>query len=389
MSSFVSLVFNIELSLIIAIVTSIVLGALLLLINVPDTEYSRKLAKTKNTISVCFFVCSVLFYQCLRHSGIPSYETFSSLMMFVVTAISSAILSFSLINLLHKGDGDKFYLNVGLVAVFSWLLIKAFWWDDGWMRTAVILGCVGLFIIQCISHILVFNKAYRNSVRQLEQYYDEEEDKKIRWIRFCYIIMMLTQMFILVYMLLPHGFMKIYTLWYSLFMLYFAANFISFLGSHKLLLDAFAHRTLSGRDIVELIENRKKVRKPAASGCHPAVNETEFRKLEKSLETWVEDKRFREYDKSREDIARELNTTKEILHNYFVTRKGVDFKTWRTVLRIEEAKRLLLEDKSTSTNIIAEVSGFSDRSNFHRQFVKIVGCSPKQWRDSDGRPDLL
>ena len=56
MSSFVSLVFNIELSLIIAIVTSIVLGSLLLLINVPDTEYSRKLAKTKNTISVCWYI---------------------------------------------------------------------------------------------------------------------------------------------------------------------------------------------------------------------------------------------------------------------------------------------------------------------------------------------
>jgi AraC-like DNA-binding protein len=62
----------------------------------------------------------------------------------------------------------------------------------------------------------------------------------------------------------------------------------------------------------------------------------------------------------------------------------VDFRTWRTGLRIEEAKRLLLENKEASINIIAEASGFSDKSNFHRQFVKIVGCSPKDWRDSDG-----
>lgn len=387
MSGLVDLVFNIELSLTIAIVTSLVLGSLLLLINVPDTEYSRKLLKTKNTIAVCFFICSILFYQCLRHSGILDYETFSSLMMFVVTAISSAILSFSLINLLQKENSDMFYLNVGMVAAFSWLLIKAFWWEDGWMRTFVMTACIVLFVIQCLSHILVFRKAYLNSVRQLEVYYDEEEDKKIRWIRFCYIIMMLTQMFILVYMLLPHGFMKIYTVWYSLFMLYFAANFISFLGSHRLLLDAFAHRTLSGRDLVELIENRKKGRKTNET-APTAINDAEFRKLEKALEKWVEEKRYKEYDKSREQIARELNTSKEILHHYFLTRKGVDFKTWRTVLRIEEAKRLLLEDKGASTNLIAEVAGFSDRSNFHRQFVRIVGCSPKQWRDSDGNPEL-
>ena len=61
MSGLVDLVFNIELSLTIAIVTSLVLGSLLLLINVPDTEYSRKLLKTKNTIAVCFFICTILF----------------------------------------------------------------------------------------------------------------------------------------------------------------------------------------------------------------------------------------------------------------------------------------------------------------------------------------
>ncbi len=387
MSGLVDIVFNIELSLEIAIVTSLVLGSLLLLINVPDTEYSRKLLKTKNTIAVCFFICTVIFYQCLKHSGIPEYETFSSLMMFVVTAISSAILSFSLINLLQQGDADKFYLNVGLVAAFSWLMIKSFWWNEGLWRTSVMTICIVLFIIQCVSHILVFSKAYRKTVEQFETYYDEEEDKKIRWIRFCYIIMMLTQMFILVYMLLPHGFMKIYTIWYSLFMLYFTANFISYLGSHRLLLDAFAHRTLSGRDLVELIESRKKGKKVSEVPLSaPAVNETEYRKLEKALDKWVDEKRYREYDKSREQIARELNTSKEILHHYFITRKGIDFKTWRTMLRIEEAKRLLLEDKDASINIIAEVAGFSDRSNFHRQFVKIVGCSPKQWRDSDGNP---
>jgi AraC-like DNA-binding protein len=85
-----------------------------------------------------------------------------------------------------------------------------------------------------------------------------------------------------------------------------------------------------------------------------------------------------------EEIVDELRTTKEVFHLYFATVKGVDFKTWRTGLRIEEAKRLLLENRDVSTNIIGEVAGFSDRSNFHRQFVKIVGCSPKQWRESGG-----
>ena len=391
MSSLVSVVFNLELSLIIGVITSFVLGSLLLLIKAPNTEYSRKIGKTKNTIAICFYICSILFYVCLRYSGVGDYEIFSSMMMFVVNAVASAVLSFSLINLLDETyiENDKFYLNVGIIAVVSIVFMKSFWWEEGWIRTAVRVAVIVLFIVQCIAHILVFRKAYGKRLKQVEAYYDEEEDYRMKWIRFCYIIMMLTQMFILVYMLLPRGFMKIYNIWYSIFLLYFTANFISFLGSHKLLLDAFAYKTLSGHDLMQKIAENKSRRKTVKDNSQEPsaiISEADIRKLERSIDQWVKQKKYCEYDKSREEVAKELRTTKEHLHIYFSTIKGVDFKTWRTELRVEEAKKLLLENKEVSTNIIGEAAGFSDRSNFHRQFVKIVGCSPKQWRESDGKP---
>ena len=391
MSSLVSVVFNLELSLIIGVITSFVLGSLLLLIKAPNTEYSRKIGKTKNTIAICFYICSILFYVCLRYSGVGDYEIFSSMMMFVVNAVASAVLSFSLINLLDETyiENDKFYLNVGIIVVVSIVFMKSFWWEEGWIRTAVRVAVIVLFIVQCIAHILVFNKAYAKRLKQVEAYYDEEEDYRMKWIRFCYVIMMLTQMFILVYMLLPRGFMKIYNIWYSIFLLYFTANFISFLGSHKLLLDAFAYKTLSGHDLMQKIAENKSRRKTVKDNSQePSViiSEADIRRLERSIDQWVKQKKYCEYDKSREEVAKELRTTKEHLHIYFSTIKGVDFKTWRTELRVEEAKKLLLENKDVSTNIVGEAAGFSDRSNFHRQFVKIVGCSPKLWRESDGKP---
>ena len=387
MSGLASLVFNAELSLTIAIVTSFVLAFLLFLINVPNSEHSRKLVKAKNTIAMCFFISSILFFVCYTYSGIEDYEVFSSLMMFVVTAISSAILSFSLMNLLEEGDNDKFFLNVTIIAIFSCILIRSFWMERGAMRWAILIGSVVLYIVNCIIHIILFHRTYLRSVQKLEQYYDEEENNKMKWIRFCYIMMMLTQMFVLVYMLLPRGFMKIYTLWYVLFMVYFSANFISFLGSNKLLLDAFAYKTLSGQEIMERIERRKRMKKGAkeAQPLDSQITEQELNRIEHALDKWVKEKRYREYDKTREQIAKELNTSKEMLHLFFVTRMSVDFKTWRTRLRIEEAKLLLLENQEMSINIVAALSGFSDRSNFHRQFTKIVGCSPKQWRESAGK----
>ena len=261
-------------------------------------------------------------------------------MMLVVTAVGSTTLSFSLMNLIEEGDSDKFYLNLAGVAIVSWILIKGCGMEREVLRIAVIAASVILFIINCILHIILFDRTYKRGVRRIEQYYDEDQDNKIKWIRFSYIMMMLTQMFILVYLILPRGFMKIYVLWYVLFMVYFTANFISFLGSHKLLLDAFAYRTLSGQEIKERIERwkKEKLSKKDVPVVHDDVlTGQELMRLERSIAQWVKEKRFKEYDKTREQIAKELNTTKEMLHLYFSTKLNIDFMTWRTNLRIEEA----------------------------------------------------
>ena len=387
MNGLQEVVFNVEISLGIDVISAFMFAFLLFLIKVPQTEYSRKIAQTKNTIAACFLICSVLFFTCLRYSGSDalaggSFEEFASMMMFVITSMSSVVLSFSLINLLDEKfiASDKFYLNVGFVAVLSVVFMRSFWMEKGSaLMVAIQVIYVIIFVLQCITHIIAFRRRYKDCVKKLEHYYDEDEDQKLKWIHFCYVIMMLTQMFILVYRLFPTGFMRIYNVWYSLFMLYFTANFISFLGSHKLALDAFAYKALSGHDLVKRVRSVKK----ADNKAQESQTEVEFRKLERSLEQWVKQKKYVEFDKSREELAAQLNTTREILHLYFTTRKGVDFKTWRTELRVEEAKRLLLKNKDVSVNIIGEMAGFSDRSNFHRQFVKIVGCSPKQWRDSE------
>ena len=283
----------------------------------------------------------------------------------------------------HKKE-NLFVPGLFVSAVISFLLIEMFCLGKMRYFWFVCVVAIVAFLIQSVTYIIYFDRAYKQSLKDLENYYDEDESHKVKWIRFCYVISMLTNLFILVYLCLYYFLdykmevASLYTLWYLVYMLYLTSNFISFIGSHKLVLDAFAYKTLSGQVFAHLPRRKRKQNEDTIG----QYCENEFRKLEKSLEKWVADKKFCEYDKSREDIARELNTSKEILYHYFVSKKGVDFKTWRTQLRIEEAKRLLVENRGLSIHIICEMAGFSDRSNFHRQFVMMVGCSPKQWRES-------
>ncbi len=378
-------------------VGSTILAVLLMLINIPHTDYSAKLKNSKMAIIVSFLICSfVMFYAMAQygHHEIWDWEMFMMLSIYIVVHFSTCIISYSMIALLkpEKQKSDRLFVpGLFVSALVAFMLLESYKSENMTYFGFVCAVAFIAFLIQSVIYIIYFDKAYKNSLKELENYYDEDESHKIKWVRFCYVIAMLTNLFVLVYICL-YWFLdykmevaSLYTVWYLLYMLYLTSNFISFIGSHKLVLDAFAHKTLSGEEIIQRINEKKKNRKNASEGHVPSISEQEFRRLERSLEKWVQEKRYCEYDRSREEIARELKTSKEFLHLYFINVKNVDFKTWRTQLRIEEAKRLLLENKDASTNIIAEAAGFSDRSNFHRQFVKIVGCSPKQWRDSGGK----
>lgn len=377
-------------------VGSTILALLLMLIKIPQSDYSSKLVNSKYAIIVSFLICSfMMFYtmNCYGSKHIWDWEMFTMLTIYIVVHFSTSIISYSMIALLktekHRRQ-NLFMPGLFVSAVIAFLLLESYRTENMTYFWSVCIIALTAFLIQSITYIIYFDKAYKQSIKSLENYYDDDESHKLKWVRFCYIFSMLTNMFILVYLCL-YWFLDhklevaaVYTIWYLIYMLYLTSNFISFLGSHRLVLDAFAHNALSGSIFIgkSAGKNRRK-----ESEIRFNVDR-EFAKLDRAIKDWVDRKLYCEYDKSRNQVAEELNTSKEILNLYFANRLCVDFRTWRTNLRIEEAKQLLLDNDEASINIIAEASGFSDKSNFHRQFVKIVGCSPKQWRDSKGKPDL-
>lgn len=380
----------IEITFFAGMVCSICFAMVLLLINIPRTEYTARLRISKNLIALCFLACATVFWFTIHNSGLPGFERFATMMMVVITAVSVSALTYSLINLLDENyySMDGFKMTIGAIAILSIVLAQLMIKGPSKAANIVVILYIIVHAVQCVVHTVLFLRTFNKSREKLANYYDEDENHKLKWIHFCFWIMLLADSFVLVYLLLPPRSTAIYAIWYCLFMLYFTSNYISFLSSHKIMLDAFAHSALSGEDLKKMPLRQKKIQenRDKALTQEGDARDREFASLEKSIARWVAEKRYREYDKSREQIAEELNTTKELLQLYFALRVGVDFRTWRTNLRVEDAKQLLLEDKNSSVQVVAEISGFSDRSNFHRQFTKIVGCSPKEWRETDGHP---
>lgn len=110
--------------------------------------------------------------------------------------------------------------------------------------------------------------------------------------------------------------------------------------------------------------------------------------IAKKVEYWFGCIDNLKYDCSIDDLAISFNVSNRILHNYFQVILKKDFRTYKIEKRILRAKEILIEEDYIKISKVAEILGFKDKSNFHRQFKKIVGCSPCKWRDSSGHPEI-
>ena len=98
------------------------------------------------------------------------------------------------------------------------------------------------------------------------------------------------------------------------------------------------------------------------------------------LRRYVRKKRFLVSSSIKDTLAQELGLDSLELHRYMMKKKGCDPASWRTSLRIEWAKQLILAEPETHLRDIATRSGFSDHSNFSKQFISHTGLPPSVWR---------
>ena len=136
--------------------------------------------------------------------------------------------------------------------------------------------------------------------------------------------------------------------------------------------------TLVGRLRRMLSQTKKEDRTVVRQAHQPSAWRME--RLERSLDAWQARKGWREPVRTVGEAAERLGTDTGTLHAYFRDRIGMDFRTWRTRLRLEDAKQLLADNPFLPPADAALLCGFSNRSNFSRQFLAYTGMTPAQWQ---------
>ncbi len=82
------------------------------------------------------------------------------------------------------------------------------------------------------------------------------------------------------------------------------------------------------------------------------------------------------------DVVKEIGSNRTYVSNYINSVYHCSFSDYINQLRIEHAKELLLSlDTDTKLSTIADASGYSSESSFYRNFQKIAGMTPNEFRN--------
>lgn len=102
-----------------------------------------------------------------------------------------------------------------------------------------------------------------------------------------------------------------------------------------------------------------------------------FKQLEKYM---FENEAYKDPNINREELAISLNTNRQYLSSAIKDETGLTFTNYINKYRLDNARKLLLEDDKAAIDDIIIESGFSSRSTFHRLFKERYGMAPHEFK---------
>lgn len=106
-----------------------------------------------------------------------------------------------------------------------------------------------------------------------------------------------------------------------------------------------------------------------------------FSDIAQRMDVWIKDEGYRKPGLTLSELAAQFYTNRTYLSEYINTVYRKNFRDWITDLRIESAKRLMLNNPGMKVQDVSDQAGFLSLSHFSRIFREKEGCTPAKWRN--------
>lgn len=106
-----------------------------------------------------------------------------------------------------------------------------------------------------------------------------------------------------------------------------------------------------------------------------------MKELGTALCKWCDDRMYKDSNVTIYSLAANLGCKKNELTEYFNLSQHINFRTWLSDIRFNEAVRMMKERPDFSNDAISTECGFSSHTQIYRIFKQKTGLSPNQWRE--------
>jgi AraC-like DNA-binding protein len=348
-------------------------GLLFLFISIPERPLLHSYRKARWMMTGCYlffaFINGVEYvFRDTAGDNIPLTQTVTLAIAFS----QSFLFTWTLIALLNVRwmERRRFCRELTLVGTCIAALFAVWSLCPPAVFGPVFCGFLLLYAAQLLRYTRLFVSNYRLFGQQMDNYFSGSEAGRLRWVAFSFFAALAVG----VLALLPAVFMSdfnallftVVPVWF--FYTFFGIRFLNY---------AFRFHTFE-----TAVEHEPPPPDAPDAGEPSPAGAAAYASLGIKLEQWVASGQFVRQGITIDMLAAELYTNRSYLSAYINKFRGQTFREWINGLRIEEAKRMLLRHPSLNMQEIALRTGFANRSNFGRQFLRQTGLSPKKWREN-------
>lgn len=274
---------------------------------------------------------------------------------------------------------DRFYITRKRLRthVVLWLVFSALSWvvlllvPGGTVQTVSLLALAAWLVVYGLVLARRVFVAYRRAVRVFDDTHADDIGAYIKWLStFTYwAIIFGVGCGLLTF--LPDEYVYIWILSSIPFYCYLFYCYQSYLLFYEQVENAFEQDVPSEKEFHASTDTEKE-NDPEIPASYTEIVE--------NMECWIKECGYIQPGLTIKELSTILHTNRTYLSGYINITYSMTFREWITDLRLEYAKKMLMDHPETSVQKLAETSGFLSCSNFIKSFAKKEGCTPAKWR---------
>lgn len=346
----------------------LMLAIILLLFKTPDTKVYKPFRRSKRlavggmlliSLNIWIWIASFTGSWTEYNNWVPCFD----IILFYLMGIC---FSFSLSNLLDphyisRKRCKTITVKFTMTAFFALIAMTDALKD--YQIPLLLVALLGL-LEMLIGHIYYFNRCYLRSNALFENYFSNNKNHFIRWLKVSHWLfygMLILGVISIRTGALINWLVQFYVVGMNLYIL---VNIINYASEYETLMKANC-------------DEEEETGKEKSGEASP--KKAYIEKLRPRVAEWIQEKSYLEEQFTIDDLAAKLYTNKTYLSTFIKEEFGMNFSSWITSLRLEEAKKMMSEHPDARLKDIAYNVGFSSLPYFSSVFAKSEGVTPSVW----------